>query len=69
MSNENKISLYLRGNNLKELLKESKKQDRSANNIINIALENYFIKGSLKEWLRANPKATASQIIQFIETE
>jgi len=69
MSNEKKISLYLRGNNLIDLLRATKEQGRSANNIINISLEDYLAKGSLKEWLRANPKATASQIIQFIETE
>lgn len=66
MSNEKKISLYLRGDNLINLLKESKKVDRSANSIINIALENYLKIGSLKEWLKANPKATTKQIENYL---
>lgn len=68
MSNEKKISLYLRGDNLINLLKESKNQDRSANSIINIALENYLQIGSLKDFIKANPKITADKITEYLNS-
>lgn len=44
MSNEKKISLHLRGDNLKNIKQAAAKQDRSPNQIINIAVEEYLNK-------------------------
>lgn len=44
MANEKKISLHLRGDNLKNIRQEAAKQDRSTNQLINIAVEEYLKK-------------------------
>lgn len=44
MANEKKISLHLRGDNLKNIRESAVKQDRSTNQLINIAVEEYLKK-------------------------
>lgn len=44
MSNEKKISLHLRGDNLKNIKQAAKNDNRSTNQVINIAVEEYLNK-------------------------
>lgn len=44
MANEKKISVYLRGDNLKKIREAAQKDNRSTNQLINIAVEEYLKK-------------------------